>query len=626
MNPKPDDPRDIVLNSEQLEAVETPDSALVIAGPGTGKTRVIVERIKRLIKQEVDPSTILAVTFTKRAATEMQARLKDLDNALQIRTFHSLGYKIISQNQELSGLPNGFETLDQHKQIALITRVLKEKMNLSNCSVFNLIEYSTRISTIKEKGLRPNMLTDEKISELKLTNFYIELFKNYELCRKEENVADFAELLLRSFEILRDNDQIRLQWANQFKHILVDELQDMNKIQLDLLDKLWTKNTVFFGVGDDDQSIYEFRGAQPGTLKSFQNKFADGKVAIQLKQNYRSTDEILKYADAVISNNDRPFPKDLSGCNGSGQKPILAQHNKIGLEAASIVKQIKKIHEKGIVYKSIAILYRKHKLSEALLQPLRNSNIPFLVLSDYHFFSREEIKVAIAYLKVAINENNKDEILRSVKIPPRKFGKSTLVKIQAQKGIKTLLDAIGSDRTVKENSAVVEYVTLVKKIGIALNNGGLVEAFSIAIEESGIREYYRKSNKPEKELNLTELFCRVVRFAKQEPAAELEDLLEQNAIESDDIQEVDRVSLMTIHGAKGLEFKYVLIIGLEEGVLPDTRSSKEEERRLFYVAITRAMEGLYISYQDFINTESHIPSCFVNEVSTDFYQEIKCLL
>lgn len=581
------------LNSQQLAAVDCPGSALVLAGAGTGKTRVIVSRIARLLEQDVSPSAVLAVTFTNRAANEMRERIGSGAWKMLICTFHSLGLQILRAHPEHSGLPKTFQILDRNDQTVLMRRVLQDSMGLPKPidGGPDPNKIASFISDLKEKGYRPDTMPDIRRFEGNLPDMQA-VFATYEQFRREEGKADFAELLLRPFEMLCDIKEVRQHWADRFEHIMIDELQDINPIQLKILGLLKRKQTIFFGVGDDDQSIYGFRGAQAATLETFLTDFANKKL-LKMEQNYRSTELILELANKVISDNKHRLGKTLRGVSGTGSKPNLTCYSDDENEANSVARQIEQLQADGIALDTIAVLYRNHSIAQLVEAALTRTQIPFRIRGGQRFFARAEIRDAIAYLRSAVDNDDREAILRSINNPPRKVGKKTVMDLLATAGDRPLLEVLADS----DHPGVQAYLHIVKEIRATADAGDLLAAAKMALVKTGLQDYLNQKNERERAENLGEILNAVARFVEHEATGSLADFLNQITLDDDITEEKAQVTLMTIHAAKGLEFEQVFLLGLEDGVLPGFHDSTEvdEERRLFYVAITRAKRELHMS-------------------------------
>ena len=557
-----------------------------------------------LIKNNVDPRHILAITFTNKAANEMKERVANLTDVqnrslLSISTFHALGRKILSQHAQEAGLPKNFHIISQREQIAIIKKILTDDLKLPKHtdSGPSPRAIAAKINNAKEARRRSNNTNAHYFSRLEeISSADIqECYEIYEKRCHEIGGVDFAELLLGSCELLANNKKIRSLWSKKFKHILVDELQDINNLQFLLLEQLSSKDTVFFGVGDDDQSIYKFRGAQPDMLNIFLAKLVKSKQIIKLEQNYRSTNAILNLANAVISQNfDRLEEKKLFSSNqDDGEQPVLTAYTSDEEEANEVANQITSLFGNNIAPSSICVMYRNHALSQLIEEALSRKGIAYTIRGGQPFFERAEILDLIAYLKVAANINDNLAIARSVNSPPRRAVKAKQLALTSQQPVWRQIVDMNQPGTNM-------YLDLIEKIQQADTDGNLVEAVKTAVDDSGLIQYFEKRKEHDRIENLNELINVVTRYAQQNPDADLADYLSEISLDTEfgHVQTEQNISLMTIHSAKGLEFEHVFLIGLEQGILPSPHEDTDlnEERRLLYVAITRAMKNLYLSY------------------------------
>lgn len=592
------------LNQEQQQAVDSTESVLVLSGAGTGKTRVIVARIAKLIQQGVAAEAILAVTFTNKAAREMRERLGRNAYKCTICTFHALGVKILRQHPKEVGLPRDFVIIDPSEQASMLRRIIQGQMGLDRPSDGgpDPKNVARLISKLKDAGYRAGTLPRELVNsqrEFHNPTKFIEAFTHYDLQCQREGKVDFSELLLRTKELFDEHKEIRKYWTKRYEHILIDELQDVNQIQLDILARLKIRGTTFFGVGDDDQSIYAFRGAMPYSLEKFKHTFTQGKV-LYLQTNYRSTNAILRLANCVISQNeDRFFEKTLTGNGSDGAKPKLTEYADDETEARGVAEAIANLRADKVNLAQVAVFYRNHALSQLLEAELTRRGIPYVIRGGRRYFDRAEIKTILAYLRVALasgNTENSDEdaIRNSINTPPRKIGPKTLEPLMAGAAGATAWHRIVNSPNVN----VQDYVGIIRQIAQAASNNQLIEAVKIAIDASGLKDYYKKHKEDWRIENLEELVNVVTRYSRTQENAELAEFINSVTLEDDVDKLGEEVSLLTIHAAKGLEYDHVYLVGLEEGILPDDRlnANISEERRLLYVAITRARAVLNLSY------------------------------
>jgi DNA helicase-2/ATP-dependent DNA helicase PcrA len=613
------------LNPEQLAAV-TADTghALILAGAGSGKTRVLTTRIAWLLSQNLcRPSDILAVTFTNKAAREMQARLSAMlpinTRSMWIGTFHGLCNRLLRAHHRDAGLPQLFQILDSSDQLSAIKRLLKS-LNVDD-EKFPPRELQHFINARKEQGERASAVEAWDAH----TKKRVELYEAYERQCQREGVVDFAELMLRTYELLQRNEPIRHHYQQRFRHILVDEFQDTNKLQYRWLKLLAghpaPEGACLFAVGDDDQSIYAFRGAEVGNMRDFEREFRVEHV-VRLEQNYRSQGNILDAANAIIRNNTARLGKNLWTEAGSGE-PIRVFEAYSDLdEARWIVEEIKALTQEGHARSEIALLYRSNAQSRVLEHALFSASLPYRVYGGLRFFERQEIKHALAYLRLIANADDDTAFARVVNFPTRGIGARSLEQLAdaARAGQCSLYQAI-AQLSGKAQTTLGSFVTLLTRMKEGTMGLPLPELVDHVIELSGLREHYRNDKEGEDRLaNLDELLNAAANFVTEEDHAPLpaDDGSSPMPVASNDLAAFlahasleagehqagdsdDAVQLMTVHSAKGLEFNIVFISGLEEGLFPhenailETRGL-EEERRLMYVAVTRARRRLYLSH------------------------------
>jgi DNA helicase-2/ATP-dependent DNA helicase PcrA len=658
------------LNPEQKAAVTLPNEhALILAGAGSGKTRVLTTRIAWLLSTgQISPGGVLAVTFTNKAAKEMMTRLGAMlpvnVRGMWIGTFHGLCNRFLRAHYKLANLPQSFQILDTQDQLSAIKRLMKQ-FNIDE-ERFPAKQTQWFISGSKEEGLRPNMVEVRSDEDRKK----VEIYQLYEDQCNREGVVDFGELMLRSYELLRDNDPIREHYQRRFRHILVDEFQDTNKLQYAWLKMLAGPGSSVLAVGDDDQSIYAFRGARVGNMHDFVREF-EVKHQIKLEQNYRSFSNILDSANELIAHNKTRLGKNLRTDQGPGE-PVRVYEAPTDLaEAQWMVEEMRHLvrgdgPDGGIGRSEIAVLYRSNAQSRVIETALFNAAVPYRVYGGLRFFERAEIKNALAYLRVLENPNDDTSFLRIVNFPPRGIGARSVEQLQdaARAAGCSLHDAV-SATTGKAGSNLTAFVAKIDVLRERTQGLTLREIIEQVLQESGLIEHYKAEREgADRVENLEELVNAAESFVTQEgfgrdavalpidehgtmlrqsPASQgidfsvrselVEDLagtstssvrtgevppdaetgetlsplaafLTHAALESGDNQAQagqDAVQLMTVHSAKGLEFDCVFITGLEEGLFPSERSMTEnegleEERRLMYVAITRARKRLYLSY------------------------------
>ncbi|MFN3830098.1 MAG: UvrD-helicase domain-containing protein [Tepidimonas ignava] len=641
------------LNPEQRRAVTLPAvHALVLAGAGSGKTRVLTHRIAWLLATgQVSPGGVLAVTFTNKAAREMLARLGALlplnPRGLWIGTFHGLCHRLLRAHAQRAGLPPTFQILDVQDQLSAIKRLLKGLGIDEERVAPKALQWF--INNAKEEGQRPQHLVARDPD----TRLKIELYQRYEEQCQREGVVDFGELMLRSHELLRDHVELRQHYQRRFRHILVDEFQDTNRLQYAWLKLLAGReddagrfvpgDNAVMAVGDDDQSIYAFRGARVGNMADFVREFGI-KDPIRLELNYRSVGHILHAANHLIDHNRQRLGKNLRTERGDGEPLRVVELPSDFDEAQWVVDEIRQLRRDGVPAREIAVLYRSNAQSRALEGALFQAGVPYRVWGGLRFFERAEIKHALAYLRLLDNPRDDTSFLRVVNVPPRGIGARTVEQLQqaAREAGCALSDAVTlvGGRGGAALGAFVARLEVMRERCAGLPLGDIVRA---VLHDSGLLDHYRAEREgAERVENLEELVAAAHTFVQQEgfghatqdAAADadgetlspLAAFLTHAALEAGDHQAnagQDAVQLMTVHAAKGLEFDAVFITGLEEGLFPHenslaTHDGLEEERRLMYVAITRARQRLYLTWAQTRmlhgSTRYHIPSRFLDEL------------
>jgi DNA helicase-2/ATP-dependent DNA helicase PcrA len=594
------------LNPQQLSAVTWPDkSALVLAGAGSGKTRVLTTRIAWLLSTgQASPAGILAVTFTNKAAREMQTRLGAMVpvnvKTMWIGTFHGLCNRFLRLHHRDAGLPSTFQILDSADQQSAIKRLLKS-LDLSD-EKFPPKAVASFINGNKESGQRAGQLTAHDPFSKKM----VELYAAYDAQCNREGVVDFAELMLRSYELLSANAALREHYRARFSNILVDEFQDTNRLQYAWLRLLAGSHSAVFAVGDDDQSIYAFRGAEVGNMRSLLADFAVSEP-IRLEQNYRSAGNILNAANALIERNDGRLGKNLWTDAGEGEPIRLYEAYSDNEEAEFIVDEVKALKRDGWNLAEMAVLYRSNAQSRALEHALVNGNLPYRIYGGLRFFERQEIKHALAYLRLISNPEDDNALLRVINVPARGIGARTvenLLAVSRESGV-SLWQAACSAGGGRSGASVGKFVLLIDALREKAEGLTLAETVSLLIDHSGLRDMYEADKKDGEEriANLDELVNAAVTFVADDPANAVVEFLTAASLEAGEHQAeagADALQLMTVHAAKGLEFDAVFLSGLEEGLFPHENSftdpkGLEEERRLMYVAITRARQRLYFS-------------------------------
>ncbi|MCQ8896560.1 UvrD-helicase domain-containing protein [Limnobacter humi] len=643
------------LNPEQLAAVTLPrESALILAGAGSGKTKVLTARIAWLIQTgQVGPGGVLAVTFTNKAAKEMLHRISSMlpinTRSMWVGTFHGLCNRMLRAHWREAGLPQAFQILDMQDQLSAIKRMYKV-LNI-DAEKFQPKQLAYFIGSAKEQGLRPKDV--DAFDEYH--RMMVRLYEAYEAQCQREGVVDFAELLLRSFELLGANAALREHYQQRFRYILVDEFQDTNTLQYQWLKRLSGPQGCIFAVGDDDQSIYAFRGARVANMSQFERDF-DVQNRIKLEQNYRSVGNVLKAANVLIANNKARLGKDLWTDAGEGEPIRVYEAISDQDEAGFIIDRIKKLTtEEGMSRSDIAILYRSNAQSRVVEQALFNAGIPYRVYGGLRFFERAEIKHALAYLRLLDNADDDNSFSRVVNFPTRGIGARSIEQLQdlaTQQGI-SLYRAIPL-MDGRAQASLQKFAQLIERLRFETRGLGLAELVDKVVVESGLLQHFEADKDGEDRVeNLKELVNAAASFAVAEgyfqdtAATEMDaeklitplaDFLSHASLEAGDNAAAageQAVQLMTAHAAKGLEFHCVFVTGLEEGLFPHENSvgntieagdgtsveAVEEERRLMYVAITRAREQLFLSYaqQRMLHGQIryHLRSRFLDELPED---------
>ena len=632
------------LNSEQLQAVTLPNQhALILAGAGSGKTRVLTTRIAWLVQTgTVSPGGVLAVTFTNKAAKEMLTRIAAMlpisTRGMWVGTFHGLCNRMLRAHHRDAGLPQAFQILDSQDQLAMVKRVLKA-LNVDE-DRFQPKQVQWFINDHKEEGRRAKDVTDVHDE---FGRRAIELFRAYDEQCQKEGVVDFPELLMRSYELLRANEVLRAHYQARFRHILVDEFQDTNRLQYRWLKLLAGPGNSLFAVGDDDQSIYRFRGAHVGNMADFEREFRVPNV-IRLEQNYRSHGNILDAANALISHNRKRLGKNLWTAAGEGELLRVFEAQTDGYEAAWVAEEVQALVRDGFARREIAVLYRSNAQSRIIEHALFAAGIPYRVYGGLRFFERQEVKHALAYLRLLANPDDDSAFLRVVNFPARGIGSRSVEALQdAARAAGTSLWQAVAGLSGKAAGSVGAFAKLIATLRDATRGLPLPEVVAHVIEASGLIAHYQTERDGADRIeNLNELVNAAAAFVQDEtyaaqfvadatetpdaPADPLNAFLAHAALESGDTQAgegADALQLMTMHSAKGLEFHAVFVSGLEEGLFPHEQSfveedGLEEERRLMYVAITRARTRLYLSYAQTRllhgQTRYNLPSRFLEEL------------
>ena len=636
------------LNSPQREAVSDESKhSLILAGAGSGKTRVITHKVAWLCKvHNLNPMSLLTVTFTNKAAKEMRGRIENILgeqlNQMWCGTFHSLFHRMLRRHSEEAGLNKSFSILDSEDQNRVIKRVIKS-LDLDDAT-WQPSQAQWFINNQKEEARRkPKIKSNASFIEEKM----VDIMNEYQNVCDQEGLVDFSEILLRSYELLTNNKEILEYYQNRFEHILVDEFQDTNEIQYLLLKKLLGKNSFMTVVGDDDQSIYSWRGAKSSNIKRFQKDFK-GVKTIKLEQNYRSTKNILSSANAVISNNPERLGKKLWSENKEGEPLKIYRSFNERDEASFIVDIIKNWTDEGRSLSDVAILYRSNAQSRVLEDSILRAELPYRIYGGVRFYERMEIKNALAYAKLLLDSNNDAAFERIVNVPSRGIGAKTSdnVRQYARAESTSLWDAaklISQGDEKKSSKAITSFIEKIELLKTEIEGKNLGEIFEQILESTNLKEFHAKEpgekGRSRKE-NLEELISAASGFYPVAEDAddernELELFLDQASLDAGENQakaDEDAIQMMTLHSAKGLEFPLVFISGCEEGLFPHKRSLEDprqlaEERRLCYVGITRAMERLYLTHAEVRNMygmESFSPiSRFIKEIPDEFKYEIR---
>ncbi len=591
------------LNPDQLAAVTVPGNALVLAGAGSGKTRVLTTRIAWLIQSaQVSPMGLLAVTFTNKAAREMLTRLSAMlpvnTRGMWVGTFHGLCNRLLRTHHREAGLPQLFQILDSADQLSSVKRLLRA-LNVDT-ERFDPRKVQAFINANKEAGLRADRVEAWDPFTRQLTELYAE----YDAQCQREGVADFAELLLRAYELLSRNAMLREHYQERFRHVLVDEFQDTSTLQYQWLKLLKGPQSALFAVGDDDQSIYAFRGANVGNMGLFMQ---DMEIAapIKLTQNYRSISTILDAANAVIAHNRNRLGKDLWTDAGQGEPIRHYEALDDAEEARFVVEEVQALRRDGRDYADLAVLYRSNAQSRALEHALFSAAIPYRVYGGQRFFERAEIKHALAYLRLVASSEDDGALLRVVNFPTRGIGARSVEALeQAARQAGSSLWQAACAGGVK-NKGLAGFVLLIESLRVETAGLPLAEAVEAVVDRSGLIRHYQNEREGEERIeNLRELTNAAIAFSTESEAQDLTAFLAHAALEAGDHEAAahqDAVQLMTVHAAKGLEFHTVFLTGLEEGLFPHENAMKEaegleEERRLMYVAITRARRRLHLTH------------------------------
>ncbi|MCR5483140.1 MAG: UvrD-helicase domain-containing protein [Bacilli bacterium] len=587
------------LNKEQIQAVQHMEGpCLVMAGAGSGKTKVLTTRIVNLIENGIDDYNILAITFTNKAAKEMRERIEKMygPTSAFIGTFHAFGLTIIRKYYGLCGLEKNFTIIDSDDSLSIIKKILKSK-NLDP-KKFSPYTIRNRISFIKNEDLSEVEIS--RTMNTPLDKVYIEVYHAYQKMLKESNVVDFDDLLLKPVRLFENDEDILEEYQERYKYILVDEYQDTNPVQYKLCKLLSSKYRNIFVVGDMNQSIYAFRQADYKNIEYFEKDYKEC-ITYKLEENYRSTNNILNAANQVIKNNTHRKDLKLWSEKGDGLKIQYKRCYEEKDEAHFVIGEIKRLIDTGVRRKDIAILYRTNGQSRVLEEEIVRNNIPYKVVGSIYFYNRKEIKDLIAYLRLIYNHNDSISLRRIINVPKRGIGQSTIDKLSDEAELQgiSMYDCLSSKKEL-------EFKKLIEELTEDSNSMSLTSLIDAIITKTGMKDELVNEDSLEAELrldNLMEFKSVTENFEENEGIVDLGAFLEEVSLVADMSQhreDGDEITLMTIHGAKGLEFDVVFLVGLEEGIFPHSNSFNEEdgieeERRLCYVGITRAREILYIT-------------------------------
>ena len=622
------------LNDRQKEAVVNTDGPmLILAGAGSGKTKVLTTKVAYLIEEKnIDPNNILAITFTNKAAKEMKERIFKLEGNsafyIQISTFHSFGLKILKENCELLGYEKNFTILDSDDSLSIIKKIMKE-LNI-DANKYNPKAIKNVISNNKNEIINP-----EKYSLYVNTDFdeiALEVYRKYEKSLKINNAVDFDDLLILPLKLFNNNPGVLQKYQEKYKYVFIDEYQDTNEPQYILSKMISAKYKNITVVGDADQAIFTWRGANYKNILNFEKDYKDAKVVL-LEENYRSTKTILNAANNVIKNNKVRKEKNLWTQNEEGSKITYYKAFDEKDESNYVVNEIKKLIEKGVNPKDICVLYRANAQSRTVEEAFLTSNISYNIVGSYAFYNRKEIKDLIAYLKLIYNNKDDVSLLRVINYPKRGIGNKAIENLAIKSNVldKSLYEVIDSGKEldfknmIEETKKEESHLTLTELIDMVLDKSGMKKSLE---DEKSIEADIRLEN-------LEEFKSIAKAMEINEGIVSLEELLDKLALVSDVSEQKndneDKVTLMTMHAVKGLEYDYVFVVGVEEGLFPHSNSLEsndelEEERRLCYVAITRAKKKLYLinarSRILYGKVSSNVPSRFINEISDEYIETI----
>ena len=616
------------LNDEQIEAVKHNEGpCLVLAGAGSGKTKVLTNRIAYLIENGVRDYNILAITFTNKAAKEMRDRVYNLvgDVASFIGTFHSLGLRIIRENCGYLNLPSNFSIIDSDDVLTVIKKILKD-MNLDT-KQYSPSYIRNRISFIKNQMLSEMEL--DKFFNTPIDKIVVDVYYKYNERLIASAAVDFDDLLLMPVRLFEHNKEILEHYQERYKYILIDEYQDTNPVQYKLSKLLASKYKNIFVVGDMNQSIYAFRQADYHNIVNFEKDYANAKT-IKLEHNYRSTNNILNAANDVISHNKERKDLRLYSDKGDGPKITYLRSYDEKHEISLVIDEINKLYLDGYEPKDVAILYRTNAQSRAIEEVFASKGIPYKIYGSYYFYNRKEIKDLISYLKLIYNDKDEISLRRIINVPKRGIGDSAIKDIELRANLNqcSMYDAL-------ESKKELEFKDIIESIKKNSENLSLTELIDEVLDKSGMKKELEDSHLIEDETrleNLMEFKSITASYEERTGSVNLGDFLEEISLVSDQANHTEDgnvVTLMTLHSAKGLEFPVVFMVGMEEGIFPHNMSimedNIEEERRLCYVGITRAKEKLYLTNAKrrmlYGKDQMNVPSRFIAEIKDDLLEK-----
>ena len=616
------------LNDMQIEAVKHKDGPLLIlAGAGSGKTKVLTTRIAYLIKEYgVRPDEILAITFTNKAASEMKERINKIipNTNILACTFHSFGVRILRYNYERLGYSKNFVILDSDDSLTLVKKIMKD-LNIDPKRI-NPYMIRNKISSNKSEFIMPDEY--KKFVSSFEDDVVYKVYKKYQDILFKNNSVDFDDLLILPIKLFNENKDVLEYYQEKYKYILIDEYQDTNRAQYILSKMISAKYKNICAIGDNDQSIYSFRNADYRNILNFEKDYPLCKT-IMLEQNYRSTKNILSAANCIIKNNEKRKDKNLWSDNDTGDRITVYRANNEIDEACYCIKSIKKLINDNVSLSDIVILYRTNAQSRVFESEFLKANIPFRIVGSFYFYSRKEIKDLLAYLRLIHNHNDDISLLRVINTPKRGIGLKSIANLEEVASLNncSLFDAISSSKEL-------EFKNMILELTKAKDEMSLTDFVELVLEKSGLRSSLKEEGSLEADIRLENLeeFKSVTKtFEEKSGIISLEDFLLEVSLVSD-IEEYkddpNRITLMTVHSVKGLEFDYVFLVGMEEGLFPHKNSfskeDQEEERRLMYVAVTRAKKKLYITWASkrriYGVDQLGIKSRFINEIDSDLLE------